>query len=160
MNPVLKDRISKVREALANSPIGVLAGHIPYGISRDAARENKWSSYFSFLEEVNGGRFGSVDIWSFDEYGSKQYLASEYTNGTKTWLVIGQLLYEPLVLEANTDQLYLFRENGSNSGEPLGTFDTFFSEVIFGKSYPRFIADGGLDEWWEILKVAGLIVVV
>lgn len=148
MNDLLNHRICRLRDALAGNSIGILAGKIPNGIE-GFCENSKWSSYFDFLRCANGGRFGSFDVWTLEDHKSKQFLipASE----TGEWLVIGQLLYEPIALKADSDSLYLFR-NGPDLIELLGPFDSFFTHVVFGENYPKFVAEGEMDEWWKILE--------
>ncbi len=157
MTPELKKKISDARSALEADAMGIVAGEIRSG---NSAQKNIdfyiWKPYFEFLSETNGGRFGSIDIWSSDEYSNRQYQTVDFPGASDRWIVIGQILYEPLALEAKTGKLYLFRRDGDLNGEYLGLFDYFFTNVVFGCDYTKIIPDGDKDEWWSILGDAGL----
>jgi hypothetical protein len=158
MTPLLKDKIARVKAVLTADPQGVVAGdvHTPASVI-PISISNHWRPYSEFLLEADGGRFGSIDVWSHAEISVKQYPSVDYPGGQDRWLVIGQLLYDPLVLEADTGQLYLFKRDCEANGELLGEFDEFFTYAVFGERYVEVIADGNQDEWWAVLRSAGIL---
>jgi len=153
MTPTLRDKIARARAVLAANPMGAVAGEVraPAAVVPFHVRE-QWDLFADLLAEVDGGRFGSVDIWSLAEYEAKQYPSVDFPGGRKRWLIIGQLLYEPMALESKTGQLYLFKGDGDEDGEILGDFDEFFADTVFGSRYAQVIADGDKDEWWSVLR--------
>lgn len=157
MNDILSQRIKKFREILVNQPDGFVAGDIPKGkqINFEDTME-KWEPYFSFLREADGGRFGIIDIWSYEEYPEKQYCVVGLPGEIDRWLVIGQLTYDILALEANTRNIYLFDNDSENepTGKLLGEFDEFFTNVVFGDGYSSVISNPDQDAWWKVLKTA------
>lgn len=157
MTPDLRRRISAARQVLTEEPMGLIAGEISRGIVVPEVKLLHWPSFREFLEEANGGRFGSIDVWSVDEYPDKQYPAVDFPGSFKRWLIVGQILYEPLALEADTGELRWFRRDGDLQGEMLGEFDDFFSRVVLGDGYTGIIPDGDQDEWWSILEKAKLL---
>lgn len=157
MTPILKDKIAHAKAALAADPMGLLAGDIHASAQiQTISIDNRWQLFGDLLAEADGGRFGSIDIWSHTEYESKQYASIDFPGGQERWLIIGQLLYEPIALEAGTGRLCLFRRDGNKNGEDLGAFDAFFTDVVFGARYAEIVSDGDQDEWWSILSAAGL----
>lgn len=157
MTPSLRDKIARARAALTADPMGVVAGEVraPAVVVPSHVRD-RWALFADLLAEADGGRFGSIDVWSLAEYEAKQYPSVDFPGGRERWLIIGQLLYEPMALDSKTGQLYLFARDGDEDGENLGEFDEFFTDAVFGSRYAQVIADGDKDEWWGVLGAAGL----
>ena len=59
-------------------------------------------------------------------------------------------------MENGTDHLFLFQGDREKLGLDFGKFDEFFIEAVFGPRYAKIVPNGEKDEWWDILKFAGL----
>jgi hypothetical protein len=102
-----------------------------------------------FLAEADGGRFGSIDLWSADELDQKQFYASEMPGGSGAWLVIGQILYEPLAVSRETNQVVLYARNCEP--KDLGEIDYLLAHTVFGDGYASVIPDAEQEEWWQLI---------
>lgn len=152
----VSESLEKMRQVISEEPDGIVAGDIPAGCQDELADlQSKWNSFAEFLKLADGATLGSVDLWSHDHLPEQQYPVIDFPAGAARWLVVGQLLYEPLALEANTGALWLFRRNGPNEGEPLGSFDEFLLRLL-SEGYADVVADGAEDECWDLLAKAGL----
>lgn len=147
MNERLKDRIHQLRARLARGSAGIVAGEIrPPNPSAGTGVEN-WDQ---FLAEADGGRFGSIDIWSLDELDKNQFYAIDMPGGQRAWLVVGQILYEPVAVSRKTGEVVLHPQNGKV--RDLGDTDQFLTHVVFGDGYVDVIPDGYQDEWWSVIE--------
>ena len=152
MTPELREKISRARSSLSANPMGFVIGEVRNGVEASSRKARSLTAFDEFLLEADGGRFGAIDIWSSAELVSKQYVADDLPGPPKRWLVIGQILYDPLAMDLETNELWLFRQDIDPEGERLGDFDDFFSDVIFGEGYARVIPDGDQDEWYLIIR--------
>lgn len=146
MNESLKNRIAQIRFALKIDPAGIVAGDIRLPNANAGTGFALWDQ---FLAEADGGSFGSIDIWSVDELDQKQFYASQMPGGSAAWLVVGQILYEPLAVSRKTHQVVLHPQNG----DPmiLGKIDDFLSHTVFGNGYAEVIPDAEQEEWWQLI---------
>lgn len=146
MNTVLRTRIEQLRKVLENDPASIVAGEIRPPCSNSRTGILLWDQ---FLTEANGGRFGSIDLWSTDELGKNQFYTSQMPGGSNVWLVVGQILYEPLAVCRVTNDTVVYPQNGE--AQNLGGIDHFLSHYAFGEGYSKIIPNGEQDEWWQIL---------
>ena len=146
MNETLRNRIAELREKLENDPVGVVAGEFR---KPNASASSGVALWDQFLTEADGGRFGSIDIWSFAELDQNQFYTSQMPGGSDAWLVIGQILYEPLAISRETNKVVCYPQNG----EPrdLGEIDRFLIHNAFGVGYAEIIPDAEQEEWWRVL---------
>ena len=154
MNTLIKNKIEKAKEILDLDPNAPIIGEMVNStISTESLKKySQWSEYCEFLQLVNGARCGSIDLWSLDELESNQYMVEHLANDCSSWICVGQILYEPLLLQKGTNQLLLFLSENDKNGEKLGTFDTFLEKVVFGTEYKKYVEDGELDEWWGLIN--------
>lgn len=134
----------------------ILAGEISEG-RRDPPLPTlaRWTPYADFLAIADGATFGAIDLWSSEKFPEKQYPVVDFPGGAERWLIVGQAVYEPLALEADTGELRVFPRDGVVEGEPLGPFDSFLLRVL-SSEYSQLVPDGEEDEWWTALRKAGL----
>ena len=157
MNSALRDRLAKAKRALAADPRhGRVAGEIgePAGIPGDETLRG-WETYRDFLRVADGASLGVADLWSYQDLPKKQHIAVDLPGQAKTWLVVGQLLYEPLAMERDTGIVRLFRRDGDPLGEQIGDFDDLMGRLL-GPGYALLVPDAEDDEWWSLLETAGL----
>ena len=155
MTPELATKIAVARKALADSEDGDLAGTIGAPTARVINVLPGWELYREFLQLADGATFGGVDLWSADELPDKQYVSVDFPGQGNRWLAIGQVLYEPVALEKATGRVRLFRVDGDPDGEDLGDFDSLLGRLL-GPGYEQLVPDVDDDEWWTLLKAAGL----
>lgn len=156
VNNQLKDVIIKIRKELNNDPHGIIIGELNSGVSEIPLKDNNLNQYFEFLEESNGARCGAIDLWAFDDLSQKQYRVSDLIGGNNKWFEIGQVIYEPLVIDKNTGIVHLFCQ-GDIRTQNLGHFDYFMMEFIFGGKYKDIVPDGDTDDWYLFLHKLGYV---
>ncbi|MNC72307.1 hypothetical protein D3C75_1233400 [compost metagenome] len=67
------------------------------------------------------------------------------------WLEVGQILYEPLVINRKSGLLYLLKEEEHIKGEEnIGDWNDFLFNYVFGYKYNSIAT--GVDDWWLLLK--------
>lgn len=150
----LQRRIEMLRPLLAED---IAAGQIGEG-RRDPPPPAlaRWTPYADFLAIADGATFGSIDLWSSEDLPENQYQVVDLPGGAERWLIVGQVVYEPLALEADTGELRVFPRYGVVEGQPLGLFESFVLRVLSGE-YSELVRDGEEDdEWWAALLKAGL----
>lgn len=155
MTPDIEERIGRMRTALGRDPNGIVAGELPPGaVAGLDVLEQRCPPYAAFLRVCDGGRFGSVDFCNSKGIWDAQYLGSDLPTAGQGVVVIGQLLYEPLLCTQVGDVACFSHDDGS-PGRMLGTLDAFLLSLL-GPGYPSVIPDGAKDEWWGVLRAAGL----
>lgn len=136
----------------------MLIGKINIQISK---RENNLfpNAYFNFLQVCNGARCGSIDLWSAELIPKNQYRVTEMEGGKEKWLCIGQVLYEPLVMNLVDEGIYLFYQGFEKDIEAkyLGKLDDFLENYVFGAKYAELIPDVEDEEWYRFLKKIGIV---
>ncbi|WP_179033140.1 hypothetical protein [Paenibacillus kribbensis] len=150
--------LQKVREGLNSDPDGIIYGELNVG-KKDINNDNpNLQQYFHFLKEANGGRFGGIDLWSYSELDSNQYRVSDLNGGIKKWIEIGQIIYEPLVINKQSGEVYHFYQGHlEDMGHNLGMFNSFIIDYVFGNKYEKIVPDSHSDEWYQFLKRIELV---
>ena len=152
MNDNLKIKIEKARLELQKETSAPIIGKLNEGINSD----NKLIPQFyrDFLSVCNGGRYGSIDLWSNELILDNQYMVTELDGGNENWFCIGQVLYEPLVVKLDTEDIYLFYQGYENEieGRCFGNLDIFLDNYVFGKKYAEIIPDAEDEEWYMFLN--------
>lgn len=146
MNESLRTKMAQVKEKLDADPAGVIAGEFRPSTTSVATGIACWDQ---FLAVTNGGRFGSIDIWSTDEIDQNQFYTSQMPGGSSAWLVVGQVLYEPLAVSRKTHEIVLHPQNGSPKN--LGEIDQFLMHNVFGEGYADIVPDVEQEEWWQVI---------
>ncbi|MEK4063903.1 MULTISPECIES: hypothetical protein [Paenibacillus] len=149
--------IKKVKEKLVAEPDSIIFGELNEGNTGIKSNDDCIKQYFEFLKESDGARCGAVDLWSFDEFPSHQSRVSDFLGGIENWIEVGQVLYEPLVIDKNSGQVYCFCQgHPARVGQTLGDFHYFLLNYVFGGKYEELIPDAHLDDWYQFLKRIGL----
>lgn len=154
MTPDLRAAIARARAALSERRDGVTIGKLPPGGAAPETTEPEKTLY-EFLAEVNGGRYGGIDLWSVKEIVANEPVADALPGGRSAWLPIGQVLYEPLVLSRADGQVFLAREAGDTEFHqmiPLGPVDSFLADFVFGRRYAELIPDSEADRWYNLCR--------
>ena len=157
MNEELNGVIMKVKERLSLEPSSVVIGKFNEGIDLKNSPAIELNDYKEILEKFNGGRFGSIDLWSYSNLEQNQFRISEIEDQEEKWLEIGQILYEPLLLNKQSKSVYLFDTNE----EKLHFLDydifLFLKNKIFGLDYSEVIPDYESDPWYNFLQKIDLV---
>ncbi|MFD0590086.1 hypothetical protein ACFQZE_19065 [Paenibacillus sp. GCM10027627] len=157
MNGQLKIIMGKIKEELAVLSDSIIYGELNDGNTGIKSDKETFKQYYEFLTESDGARFGAIDLWSFDGLSSHQFRLSEFFGGTERWLEVGQVLYEPLVIEKNSGQVYCFYQGHPDMvGQPLGDFNFFLFNYAFGRKYEELVPGAHLEEWYQFLRRIGL----
>lgn len=157
MNNKLRTKIEKVYVELQQEPCAPIIGKLNEGIY--SINKSIPKVYSDFLKVCNGGRCGAIDLWSNELILNNQYRVTELVGGNENWFCIGQVLYEPLVVKLDTEDIYLFYQGCENEieGKCFGIFDTFLNDYVFGKKYAEIIPDAEKEEWYIFLNKMNLI---
>lgn len=145
MNSNLKLLIKSVKKSLEIESNNMIIGDLNEG----------WNGvnnfiHLSYLSEFNGGRCGSIDLWSMDKLSENQYRLSALNQNE--WLEIGQVLYEPLVLNKTSGEVYLMDEDVEKKKASFKDTEYFLSNYVFGQRYKEIIPEGEKDEWYIFLE--------
>lgn len=133
MNDELKQKIETVRDKLQNESLAMIIGKLNEG--KNCEKSVSIKSYCDFLKICNGARCGSIDLWSEELLANNQYRVLELDGADEKWMCIGQVLYEPLVIDLDTEDVYLFCQGCENEidGKCFGKLDIFLSDYVFGE---------------------------
>jgi len=154
MNTKLLQIFELVKNELDKNPASIIFAQLKLGIELEEEAVEKIGAYSEFLEVTNGARFGAIDFWSYDDLKRNQYTLHERQNSNGSLIAIGQILYEPLVLDIADQSVYTFKQD-DDAVVPmtfLGDFDDFLSTYVFGEKYQKIIPDYDNDEWILFLK--------
>lgn len=160
MNDNLKCIIKTVRSELNKEPSSIIIGKLGNAIINEEINGNfKIQSYYDFLKECNGARCGSIDLWSFEMLLKNQYRVTEIPGCKDTWLCIGQILYEPIVVNKIEGKVYRFYQGHETdiSADCLGSFEEFLMMYVFGNKYAEIIPDADKEGWYQFLQKINLI---
>jgi len=158
MNDQLKQTIQRVRAVLEADPAGIVIGELRAGNPGIEIPVGPLAEYYEFLAECDGARCGAIDFWSLDELPGNQFRVG-HLPGAGKWLCVGQLLYEPLVINRANGRLWLFRQGPppDTEGAELGAFGRFLSHDVFGLGYPHLVPHPEADRWCALLGRLALL---
>ena len=149
----LETIITHYRNRLVALPDAILIGEIPEGAENIPPEVLQLiaPAHCAFLKLCNGGSFGDIILWSVEELLDNQYRVPA---DQSSWYEIGQLLYEPLFLDKDTQHVILPADSYEGIEEIDVDFNTFISEYIFGNKYKEKIIgyDNTNDDWSVFLN--------
>ncbi len=154
MNNKLVEIIQTIKVELNENPNGLVIGKIRDGLTTELEICNNIQSYYDFLKVCDGARCGSIDFFGSDILLKYQFMVETIPGGQDNWFYIGQILYEPVVINKIDSKVYRFyRDNeDDSSGECFGYLDEFLMDYVFGKKYSEIIPDAENDEWYQLLQ--------
>lgn len=105
--------------------------------------------YYDFLRIADGVRCGVIDLWSYKDILRNQYMI---INKAK-WLCIGQVNYIPLVLEKESNDVYIYDEVNEENKQWsfVGNFSDFIVDYLLGNKYAMFVSDYEDDLWYQFI---------
>lgn len=159
MDTKLFHTINLVKKELDKDPASIIFAQLKPGVKVSDDEAEKMGVYSDFLEVTNGSRFGAIDLWSYGDWKTNQFVLHNRQNAQGSLISIGQILYEPLVLDINDQSVYTFRQyEGQDVPMTLiGDFDYFLKNYVFGERYGEIIPDYDTDEWILFLKSIKII---
>lgn len=153
MDKKLRETIEKVKSELSKDASSVIIGKVNDGLS-PMTNKITIQPYHDFLEICNGARCGMIDLWSYADIEKNQYRVTELAGGSEKWICIGQILYEPLVLNLEDETISLFYQGCENEiqGQCFGKLDKFLMDYAFEAQYNTLIPDTASDAWYLLRK--------
>ena len=149
----LETIITHYRNRLVALPDAILIGEIPEGAKNISPEVLQLiaPAHCAFLKLCNGGSFGDIILWSTEELLDNQYRVPA---NQSSWCEIGQLLYEPLFLDKDTQHVIFPADSYEGIEEINIDFDTFVKEYIFGNKYKEKVIgyDNAEDDWAVFLS--------
>lgn len=156
MNDHLKNILNRVRERLESNPKGIVIGQIRNSCNDPGIedRNSVLAEYIEFLKECDGASFGEIDIFSLSELSRNQFYVETLKGGKEDWLFIGLILYEPIVINKTSGNVYrLYRDViTSTPEESFGSFNNFLVEFALGQKYLDIVPVDHEDEWMSFLR--------
>lgn len=152
MNDRLKSRIEQLRRALEARSDGITLGEFRPAMKK-LPRLELGALHAAFLGFSDGGRFGSVDVWSSDELSQNQFRAEVREGGASAWLEVGQVNYEPIFLRRSDGTVEL-PWRSDHAPRTVSDVDTFFEEYVFGRKYAELFSGAANDRWNAFLVFA------
>lgn len=148
MNEEITKIIDCLKEGLKEDPSTIVFGKLNDGITGIYEADSlQLGKYYDLLKVTNGARCGDIDFWSYSELGRNQYVLSDMQDDKESWLAIGQILYEPLLMNRFGGNVYKLDENGATMNG-FGELDFFLKNDVFGSGYCRVIPDSEQDDWY------------
>lgn len=116
----------------------------------------KLGEYYNLLRLTNGARCGDIDLWSYSELEKNQFVLSNIQDEKESWLSIGQILYEPLIINRFNGNVYKYIVD-EDSMICFGKFNFFLKNSVLGSGYCNIIRNSENDDWFLFLKKNGII---
>ena len=160
MNDKLKCIIQTIKLELSKEPLAIVIGKLGNGSRNEVLNGNLViQPYYEFLRECNGARCGSIDLWSSEMLLKNQYRVTEIPGGEHNWICIGQILYEPTVINKMDGKVYRFYQGHETdmAADCFGIIDEFLMRYVFGNKYAEIIPDADDEEWYQFLKRINLV---
>lgn len=159
MNDEIKKIIDCLKEGLKEDSSNIVFGKLNDGIvAVNEVNSLKIGKYSDLLKGTNGARCGDIDLWSYSELERNQYVLSDIQDEKESWLSIGQILYEPLIINRFDGNVYiLIMDEDSTMMNCFGELDFFLKNYVFGSGYCEIIPNSEEDDWYLFLKMKGII---
>lgn len=145
--------INLAKQKLKEKSQSILFGDLADGESSIPDNLN-FPIYCEFLKACNGARCGDIDLWSINDLLQNQFYIVGMDGGKDEWLCIGQVLYEPLMLNKQDGIVYLFRKDELDN-TPIFCFESFselIENYVFGEGYKDIVPNAENDEWYIFLE--------
>ncbi len=154
MDKPLYDLITKLKVTLEAEPDSIIYGELGEGRPNLEMKDTALELYLEFLKKFDGARCRVIDLWSFETLTSHQYRIAGFMGEPDEWLEVGQILYEPLVINKNSGHIYYFTQNHQEvwTKGDLGDFNHFLCHYVFGLKYKEIVPDVYRDDWYSLLE--------
>ena len=148
----LKDRFATIRAELGRRVDGIRLGELAAPLPNPSGLSSRFQ-YSWFLSQIaNGGHCGVVVLLSSDELSRSQFYLEEFPEFSDDGLVIGSLLYDPLVLRS-TAGVFVLRDGIAS---PLAQFEELVSALVSSAGYLEIIGDSA-DGWGTFLREQNML---
>lgn len=155
MNDKLKNIIETVKKELSKEKKYVCFAKLNEGIEDKRIKDNlNISMFYEFLYECNGARCGEIDLWDINQLLRSRYRVTDIPNGEEMCVCIGQVNYEPIVINKFNGNVYRFYQGHETDikADCFGSFDEFLSSYVFGDKYVDIVTNAENDEWYKFIK--------
>lgn len=150
--PGLQDRFDTLRSVLRGRVEGVPLGDVPDRLLHSSGLPSE-SQYAWFLAQIaNGGWFGDVVLFGGAELAGNQFFLEGHPEISTDGLVIGTLLYDPLVLRSNGD-VFVIRDGVVGLVAP---FEEVLWALVSCEGYLKFISESA-DGWAVFLTEQNML---
>ncbi|MFJ5789242.1 hypothetical protein ACIP9G_04080 [Lysinibacillus sp. NPDC093197] len=149
--------IDCLKEGLKEDLTSIVFGKLNYGIGEMSEINTlKLGEYYNLLRLTNGARCDDIDLWSYSELEKNQFVLSNIQDEKESWLSIGQILYEPLIINRFNGNVYKYIVD-EDSMICFGKFNFFLKNSVLGSGYCNIIPNSENDDWFLFLKKNGII---
>lgn len=154
----IQEMIEGLRASLKSDPDGFLIGDLPAGNPKVEILPGPLGEHLAFLRMCDGARCGVIDLWPLEHIPGQQYRIENFP-GAVEWLSVGQVLYEPLVLNRISGKVKLLTYGFPPviDGPEYGSFNDFLQESVFGSGYLSLALNDQNDDWALLLKAHGYL---
>ncbi|NGZ77917.1 hypothetical protein [Saccharibacillus alkalitolerans] len=157
MHENLNQIIDQVRTELLKSPEHIVIGKIKDAAELDESAKIIASDYRKVLNLFDGARCGAIDLWSYADLRQYQFRVSDVEGGPNAWIEIGQVLYEPLLLDRAKGSVYLLNTDREQLRLLADNLQSFLKNDVFGPGYAKLFPDCEHDDWYLFLRKMGLV---
>lgn len=149
--------IDCLKEGLEEDPSSIVFGKLNDGIGEmNETNTLKLGVYYNLLRLTNGARCGDIDLWSYSELEKNQFVLLNIQDDKESWLSIGQILYEPLIMNRFNGNVFKYIVD-EDSMKCFGEFNFFLKNSVLGSGYCNIIPNSENDDWFMFLKKKGII---
>lgn len=148
----LIDLIQSAKYKLSQKEDGPIYGFIGEKNSTVLKSVSNTNPYYEFLSNFDGARFGTIDLWSYNELLKKQFIIEGFVEKQYDWLVIGRINDDPLFMNKKSGEIFLYDLYKMEVFEELGDLSNFLTHYGFGDGYKKFILNVSNNEWYKFIK--------
>ncbi|WP_145045845.1 hypothetical protein [Paenibacillus xylanexedens] len=157
MNAIIRQKLNRIKDKLTVMPDSILVGSIGESLSdaQEVAGEiEMYTQYIDFIRDFNGATLGEIEIFPLEEAERNQFYVDHLIGGRTNWRFIGNILYEPLVINKNDGNVYrIYRDfDEDHPTESFGCFDEFLMNYALGKKYSSIIPFDSEDQWAKLIN--------
>lgn len=153
MHEKIVETIEIIRKRLLSDPSSIIYTKMGNTNNKISYSNQNISNYYEFLKVCDGARFGGIDLWSKEELESNQYRTIGLDSNGEKWMEIGQILYEPLVINIDDGSMMCYSQyNANDIIYEFENFEIFLEKYVFGEMYNSIIPDYQDDEWHIFLQ--------
>ncbi|AGT10000.1 hypothetical protein [Paracoccus aminophilus] len=146
MTPELAARFVLLRDRLLSAPLGPTFGEIATG---NPSAHSGSTAYDAVLRVADGGMFGRIDLFPQAALAGHAYRLRGLEDAAE-WVIIGQVLYVPIVMSRSGSSTALVGEN--DALEALGDLDDLLAACVEACRYAALAPELPPDDWQRFLE--------